>query len=78
MRFRDFRRIDRRPGEATDVPRRVHVCVVGILAPRPQPQAPVKPEEEEEDEETPLIPDELSEGGAVTRTTRMSIPSIKP
>ena len=30
MRFRDFRRIDRRPGEATDVPRRVHVCVVGV------------------------------------------------
>lgn len=30
MRFRDFRRIDRRLGEATDVPRRIHIRVVGV------------------------------------------------
>src|SRR5271154_3861020 len=41
--------------------------LVGVLAPRPQPQTPqAKPEEDDEDEETPLIPDELSEGGADT------------
>src|SRR5207253_111626 len=40
--------------------------LVGVLAPRPQPQpVPAKPEEED-DEETPLLPDELSEGGADT------------
>jgi len=41
--------------------------LVGVLAPRPQPQTPqAKPEEDDEDEEIPLIPDELSEGGADT------------
>src|SRR6516164_7119528 len=41
--------------------------LVGVLAPRPQAQpAPAGAEDDEEDEETPLIPDELSEGGADT------------
>jgi hypothetical protein len=41
--------------------------LVGVLAPKPQPQNPTpKPAEDEEDEETPLLPDELSEGGSDT------------
>src|SRR5262245_34651595 len=42
--------------------------LVGVMAPRPlaQPPATAKTEEDEEDEETPLIPDELSAGGADT------------
>src|SRR3954447_15795898 len=45
--------------------------LVGVLAPRPQAQQPVaspgrESGEEEDDEETPLLPDELSEGGADT------------
>ena len=54
--------------------------LVGVLAPRPQAQpAPVKPEEEEE-EETPLLPDELSEGGADTvddGTTDKDVPVVQ-
>src|SRR5262245_59326246 len=39
--------------------------LVGVLAPRPLVQpAPAKAEGDEDDEEVPLIPDELSEGGA--------------
>jgi hypothetical protein len=38
--------------------------LVGVLAPRPQPQPTPAKVEEEDDEETPLLPDELSEGGA--------------
>jgi hypothetical protein len=37
---------------------------VGVLAPRPQPRPTPAKVEEEDDEETPLLPDELSEGGA--------------
>jgi hypothetical protein len=40
--------------------------LVGVLAPRPQAQPASAKPEEEEDEETPLLPDELSEGGADT------------
>src|SRR6516162_5259281 len=41
--------------------------LVGVLAPRPLAQpVPNKTEDEDEDEEIPLIPDELSEGGADT------------
>src|SRR3954463_12422934 len=53
--------------------------LVGVLAPRPAPQpanAP-KPAEDEDDEETPLIPDELSEGGSDTAddgTTDRDVP----
>lgn len=32
MRFRDFRRIDRRPGDGTNVPRRVHIRMVASSA----------------------------------------------
>ncbi len=55
--------------------------LVGVLAPRPQAQpAPAKPEVEEEDEETPLLPDELSEGGADTAddgTTDKDVPIVQ-
>src|SRR6516225_5971608 len=40
--------------------------LVGVLAPRSQPQPTPAKVEEEDDEETPLLPDELSEGGADT------------
>ncbi len=40
--------------------------LVGVLAPRPQPQPTPAKVEEEDEEETPLLPDELSEGGADT------------
>ena len=40
--------------------------LVGVLAPRPQPQPVPAKVEEEDDEETPVLPDELSEGGADT------------
>jgi hypothetical protein len=54
--------------------------LVGVLAPRPQPQpVPAKPEEED-DEETPLLPDELSEGGADTvddGTTDKDVPIVQ-
>ena len=54
--------------------------LVGVLAPRPQAQpTPVKPEEED-DEETPLMPDELSDGGADTPddgTTDKDIPIVQ-
>src|SRR5262249_18655975 len=41
--------------------------LVGVLAPRPLAQpAPARAEDEEDDEEIPLLPDELSEGGADT------------
>src|SRR5437763_6949883 len=52
--------------------------LVGVMAPRPLAQpAPAKPEEDEEDEDTPLIPDELSAGGADSLddgTTEKDIP----
>lgn len=55
--------------------------LVGVMAPRPQAQpTPAKPEEDEEDEETPVIPDELSEGGADTvddGTTDKDIPVVQ-
>src|SRR4051794_326884 len=55
--------------------------LVGVLAPRPQPQtAPPKPDPDEEDEETPLLPDELSEGGADTAddgTTDKDVPIVQ-
>src|SRR5262249_21619068 len=55
--------------------------LVGVLAPRPQAQsAPAKPGEDGEDEEIPLIPDELSEGGADTvddGTTDRDIPVVQ-
>lgn len=55
--------------------------LVGVLAPRPQPQAPApKPAEDEEDEETPLLPDELSEGGSDTAddgTTDKDVPIVQ-
>src|SRR5438093_7623808 len=55
--------------------------LVGVMAPRPLAQpAPAKPEEDEEDEETPLIRDELSEGGADTvddGTTDKDIPVVQ-
>src|SRR5215208_2966793 len=54
--------------------------LVGVLAPRPQAQpAPAKPEEED-DEETPLLPDELSEGGTDTAddgTTDKDVPIVQ-
>ena len=54
--------------------------LVGVLAPRSQPQ-PVQPKpEEEEDEETPALPDELSEGGADTvddGTTDKDVPIVQ-
>jgi hypothetical protein len=54
--------------------------LVGVLALRSQPQpVPVKPEEED-DEETPLLPDELSEGGADTvddGTTDKDVPIVQ-
>ena len=54
--------------------------LVGVLAPRPPAQAvPAKPEEED-DEETPLLPDELSEGGADTAddgTTDKDVPIVQ-
>src|SRR5215510_11737558 len=37
--------------------------LVGVLAPRPAPQAANAGKPDEDDEDTPLIPDELSEGG---------------
>src|SRR5262245_37251729 len=55
--------------------------LVGVLAPRPQPQPiPAMPEVEEDDEETPLLPDELSEGGTDTLddgTTDKDIPIVQ-
>lgn len=54
--------------------------LVGILAPRPQAQPlPAKPGEEH-DEATPLLPDELSEGGADTPddgTTDKDVPIVQ-
>lgn len=54
--------------------------LVGVLAPRPQSQpTPAKPEEQE-DEETPLLPDELSAGGADTPddgTTDKDVPIVQ-
>jgi hypothetical protein len=55
--------------------------LVGVLAPRPLAQpAPARTEEDEEDEDTPLIHDELSEGGADTLddgTTDRDIPVVQ-
>ncbi len=54
--------------------------LVGILAPRSQPQPVPAKAEEEEDEETPLLPDELSEGGADTPddgTTDKDVPIVQ-
>lgn len=53
--------------------------LVGVLAPRSQSQ-PVPAKPEEEDEETPLLPDELSEGGADTPddgTTDKDVPIVQ-
>jgi hypothetical protein len=54
--------------------------LVGVLAPRPQPQPMPAKVEEEDDEETPLLPDELSEGGADTvddGTTDKDVPVVQ-
>ena len=54
--------------------------LVGVLAPRPQPQPVPAKVEEEDDEETPLLPDELSEGGADTAddgTTDKDVPIVQ-
>ena len=54
--------------------------LVGVLAPRPQPQPTPAKAEEEDDEETPLLPDELSEGGADTSddgTTDKDVPMVQ-
>jgi hypothetical protein len=54
--------------------------LVGVLAPRPQPQPTPAKVEEEDDEETPLLPDELSEGGADTvddGTTDKDVPIVQ-
>ncbi len=55
--------------------------LVGVLAPRSQPQpVPPKPDTDEDDEETPLLPDELSEGGADTAddgTTDKDVPIVQ-
>jgi hypothetical protein len=55
--------------------------LVGVLAPRRQPQEPqAKPDEDDEDEEVPAIPDELSEGGADTvddGNTDKDVPIVK-
>jgi len=55
--------------------------LVGVLAPRPQAQpVPPKPDPDEDDEETPLLPDELSEGGADTSddgTTDKDVPIVQ-
>src|SRR4051794_2558368 len=56
-----------------------HRYLVGVLAPRSQPQ-PVPAKPEEDDEETPLLPDELSEGGADTPddgTTDKDVPIVQ-
>lgn len=56
--------------------------LVGVMAPRPLPQAaPAKAEPDEDDEEeTPLLPDELSAGGADTPddgTTDKDVPVVQ-
>jgi ribosomal protein L24E len=54
--------------------------LVGVLAPRSQPQPVPAKVEEEDDEETPLLPDELSEGGADTLddgTTDKDVPLVQ-
>jgi hypothetical protein len=54
--------------------------LVGVLAPRSQPQPVPAKVEEEEDEETPALPDELSEGGADTAddgTTDKDVPIVQ-
>src|SRR6516225_307301 len=54
--------------------------LVGVLAPRSQPQPTPAKVEEDEDEETPALPDELSEGGADTvddGTTDKDVPIVQ-
>jgi hypothetical protein len=54
--------------------------LVGVLAPRSQPQPVSAKSEEEEDEDTPALPDELSEGGADTvddGTTDKDVPIVQ-
>src|SRR5215471_14664006 len=54
--------------------------LVGVLAPRSQPQSVPAKVEEEEDEETPALPDELSEGGADSvddGTTDKDVPIVQ-
>lgn len=55
--------------------------LVGVLAPRRQPQEPQgKRDDDDEDEEVPAIPDELSEGGADTvddGNTDKDVPIVK-
>jgi hypothetical protein len=54
--------------------------LVGVLAPRSQPRPTPAKVDEEDDEETPLLPDELSEGGADTvddGTTDKDVPIVQ-